>query len=47
LRRTTRPRIVKEYYDTNFIPQSLVIEENDSRYTIPLPQEAIEGNPHL
>lgn len=47
LRRTTRPRIVKEYYDTDFMPQTVVIEENDSRYVIPLPKEATEGNPNL
>ena len=47
LRRTNRPRIVKEYYDTDFMPQAVVIEENDSRYVIPFPREAAEGNPNL
>ena len=47
LRRTNRPRIVKEYYDTDFMPQAVVIEENDSRYVIPFPREATEGNPNL
>ena len=47
LRRTTRPRIVKEYMDADFMPQQLIIEENDTRYVIPLPKEATEGNPNL
>ncbi len=47
LRRTTRPRIVKSYMDMNFEMQELVIEQNDSRYVIPFPQEATENNPNL
>ncbi len=42
LRRTTRPRIEKTYDTTKY-----VLEENDSRYTIRIPTEAIENNPNL
>ena len=42
LRRTTQPRIEKTYDGTTY-----VLEENDSRYTIPLPTEAISANPGL
>lgn len=42
LRRTTRPRIEKVLYDGTFI-----LEQNDKRYTIRIPQEAIDANPGL
>lgn len=42
LRRTTRPRLEKTYSGTTY-----VLEENDSRYTIRIPREAIEANPGL
>ena len=42
LRRTTRPRLEKTYSGTTY-----VLEENDSRYTIRIPSEAIEANPGL
>lgn len=41
-RRTTRPRLEKTYSGTTY-----VLEENDSRYTIRIPSEAIEANPGL
>lgn len=47
LRRTTRPEIVKTYMDANFEEQTVVIRQNDSRYVIPFPQEALEANPNL
>ena len=42
LRRTTQPEITKTYDGTTY-----TLEENDSRYTIPIPTEAINGNPSL
>lgn len=42
LRRTTRPRLEKSYSGTAY-----VLEENDSRYTIRIPSEALEANPGL
>ena len=42
LRRTTRPRLEKTFSGTKF-----VLEENDSRYTVRIPSEAIEANPGL
>lgn len=42
LRRTTRPRLEKKFSGTTY-----VLEENDSRYTIRIPNEAIEANPGL
>lgn len=42
LRRTTRPRLEKTFGGTSY-----VLEENDSRYTIRIPSEAIEANPGL
>ena len=42
LRRTTQPRIEKTYNDTEYI-----LEASDSRYTMPLPTEAISANPGL
>ena len=42
LRRTTRPRIERTYRGETF-----VLEENDPRYTIRIPSEAIAANPGL
>lgn len=42
LRRTTQPSIVKEYDN-----QTYRLEENDNRYTLPIPTEAISSNPKL
>ena len=42
LRRTSRPRIEKEIGG-----KSYVLEENDSRYTLRIPQDAIDANPGL
>lgn len=42
LRRTTRPRIERTYRGETY-----VLEENDDRYTIRIPSEAIAANPGL
>lgn len=42
LRRTTQPRIEKTFRGETF-----VLEQGDSRYTIPIPAAAIEANPSL
>lgn len=42
LRRTTQPRIEK-----TFRGETYVLEQGDSRYTIPIPADAIEANPSL
>lgn len=42
LRRTTRPRMEK-----TFEGKTYVLEENDPRYTISIPKDAIEANPGL
>lgn len=42
LRRTTQPRIEK-----TLSGETYVLEQGDSRYTIPIPAEAIEANPSL
>lgn len=42
LRRTTRPSIQKVIDGQNY-----VLEENDSRYTLRIPQAAIDANPGL
>lgn len=47
LRRTTRPRIVKTFTDDNFTERTGTLEENDSRYVIAIPKEAIASNPEL
>lgn len=43
LRRTTRPRIEKTLYSG----QTIILEQNDERYTLRIPQSAIEANPNL
>lgn len=42
LRRTTQPAITKTYED-----QQYQLRQNDSRYTLPFPQSAIDSNPDL
>ena len=42
LRRTTRPRIVKVLQGETYI-----LEQDDPRYTIPIPKDAIAANPGL
>ncbi len=42
LRRTTRPRLERTYRNETF-----VLEQDDPRYTIRIPSEAIEANPNL
>lgn len=42
LRRTTRPRIEKTLNS-----QQYVLEQDDSRYTLQIPKEAIAANPNL
>lgn len=42
LRRTTRPRMEKVYKNETY-----TLNENDSRYTLLIPTEAIEANPNL
>ena len=42
LRRTDRPRIERTYRGETY-----VLEQNDPRYTIRIPNEAIEANPGL
>ena len=40
--RSTRPRLEKVLDGTRY-----VLEENDARYTLAIPKEAIEANPGL
>lgn len=47
LRRTTRPRIEKSFMDMNFEEHRAVLEQDDSRYVIRFPKEAIANNPNL
>jgi len=42
LRRTTQPRLSKQYEGITY-----ELNEGDSRYTLPLPKEAISANPNL
>ena len=42
LRRTTQPSITKTYDDIQY-----TLQEGDSRYTMPIPTEAISANPNL
>lgn len=42
LRRTTRPELTKTYRGTTY-----TLEQNDSRYTVRIPADAIEANPNL
>ena len=42
LRRTTRPELTKTYDD-----QTYTLSENDSRYTMRFPTEAVEANPNI
>ena len=43
LRRTTRPRIEKVVNSG----QTVIIEQDDPRYTLRIPQDAIDANPGL
>lgn len=47
LKRTTRPEIVKNYNDRNGNTQRAILTQDDPRYTIRFPREAIENNPNL
>ncbi len=47
LRRTTRPEIVKTYYNEEFEEFTATLHADDPKYTIPFPKEAIENNPNL
>lgn len=49
LRRTTQPEIVKVYTlaDKDKTKQTFVLEQNDERYTLRFPSEAVEANPDL
>lgn len=48
LRRTTRPRIEKSLKNTNNNEmKTYILEQDDPRYTIPIPRSAIEANPNL
>ena len=49
LRRTTQPEIVKVYTlaDKDKTEQTFVLEQNDERYTLRFPSEAVEANPDL
>lgn len=42
LRRTTRPAITKHYEGSTY-----TLSANDSRYTLPFPQSAVNSNPNL
>lgn len=47
LRRTTRPRLEKTFVSKEGVQERYVLEENDPRYTLRIPAEAIESNPEL
>lgn len=47
LRRTTRPEIVKVYFDANFDMHTATFQQDDPKYIIPYPEEAIQNNPNL
>ena len=47
LRRTTRPEIVKTYWNKNFEQETVTLPANSSKYTLPFPTEAITNNPNL
>lgn len=47
LRRTTQPEIVKVYTLADKSEQTFVLEQNDERYTLRFPSEAVEANPDL
>ena len=42
LRRTTRPQLTKTYSGETYI-----LEQNDSRYTVRIPSDAVAANPNL
>ncbi len=47
LRRTTQPEIIKVYTLADKSEQTFVLEQNDERYTLRFPSEAVEANPDL
>ncbi len=47
LRRTTRPEIVKTYWNKNFEQETVTLPANSAKYTLPFPTEAITNNPNL
>ena len=47
LRRTTRPEIVKTYWNKNFEQETVTLPANSDKYTLPFPTEAITNNPNL
>ena len=50
LRRTTRPALSKSYKekkDKEEIVHNFELNENDSRYTLRFPTEAVEANPEI
>lgn len=48
LRRTTRPAISKMLMNpATFEPEFYSLDQNDKRYTLPFPKEAIQSNPNL
>lgn len=47
LRRTTRPRLEKTFVAKDGSQENYILEENDPRYTLRIPAEAIESNPEL
>lgn len=46
LRRISRPALKKSYKDGNNVSE-YVLDENDSRYTLRFPTEAVEANPNI
>ena len=47
LRRTTQPEITKVYTASDKTEQTFVLEQNDDRYTLRFPSDAVEANPGL
>ena len=47
LRRTTQPEITKVYTASDKTEQTYVLEQNDDRYTLRFPSDAVEANPGL
>ena len=47
LRRTTRPAIIKMFMDDNFDFMVEELQENDARYIIAFPKDAVANNPEL
>ena len=47
LRRTTRPEVIKNYMDADWNSLTVTIRQDDPKYIIPYPKEAIQNNPEL